>query len=102
MTHELGSQYRVRIVHEDETEELSEWMTGQAEVAQVISARRGAPIKAYWLQVRNVLCLDCLHREPTIAEFPLAVNAAENSRVPQRTASRLLGSCSSRTFSAGS
>ena len=29
MTHEHGSEYQVRIVHEDETEELSGWMNGQ-------------------------------------------------------------------------
>ena len=101
MTHEHGSQYRVRIVHEDETEELSGWMDGQEEVAQAITGRRRSPARAYWLQVRNILCLDCLHREVTIVEFPLTLTAAENTRYPRQTDGRLFGSASSRTSSAG-
>ena len=68
MTHEHGSEYQVRIVHEDETEELSGWMNCQEEVAQTLARLRGSPGKAYWLQVRNILCLNCLHRELTIVE----------------------------------
>ena len=54
MTHEHGSQYQVRIVHEDETEELSGWMNCQEEVAQAITRCRRSPAKAHWLQVRNI------------------------------------------------
>ena len=101
MTHEHGSEYQVRIVHEDETEELSGWMDCQEEVAQAIIGLRGSPAKAYWLQVRNILCLNCLQRELTIVEFPLVLTAAENPRVPRQTDKRLFGSASSRTSSAG-
>ena len=101
MTHEHGSEYQVRIVHEDETEELSGWMNCQEEVAQAITGLRRSPAKAYWLQARNILCLNCLHSEPTIVEFRLTLTAAENTRFPRQTDRRPFGFASSRTSSAG-
>jgi hypothetical protein len=101
MTHEHGSEYQLKIVHEDETEELSGWMKCQEEVAEAITRRRRSPAKAYWLQVRNILCLHCLQRKVTIVEFPLTLTAAENTRYPRQTERRLFGSASSRTSSAG-
>ena len=101
MTHEHGSQYRVRIVHEDETEELSGWMNCPEDVAQALRGLRGSPAKTYWLQVRNILCLNCLHRELTVVEFPVALTAAENTRLPRQTDRRPLRSASNRTSSAG-
>jgi hypothetical protein len=101
MTHEHGSEYQVRIVHEDETEELSGWMNCPDAVAQAITRLRRRPAKAYWLQVRNILCLDCLHRELTIVEFPLTLTAAENSRFPRQADRGLFNSASSRKSSAG-
>jgi hypothetical protein len=100
MTHEHGSQYRVRIVHEDETEEVSGWMNRQEEVAQALNGLRGSPAKAYWLQVRNILCLNCLQRELTVVELPLTLTAAENTRFPRQTDGRPLRSTSNRAFSA--
>jgi len=100
MTHELGSVYRVRIVHEDQTEELSRWMNCPEKVAQAITGLGGASAKAYWMQVRNILCLDCLSREQTIVEFPLALTASENTGFPRHTDIGSSGSASSRTSSA--
>ena len=100
MTHDHGSEYQVRIVHEDETEELTGWMTCQEEVAQAITGLRG-PAKAYWLRVRNILCLNCPDSELTIVEFPLTLTPAENNRFPRQTDRRFFGSASSRTSSAG-
>ena len=80
MTHVHSSEYQVRIVHEDETEELSGWMSRQEEIAQAITGLRGSPSKAYWLQIRDILCLNCLDRELTIVEFPLTPTVAENPR----------------------
>jgi hypothetical protein len=66
-----GNEYQVKIVHEDGTEELSEWMNNQEQVAQqamgAVHRRRG---KAYWLE-RNVLCPNCLDSEQRIVEYPL-------------------------------
>src|ERR1700674_1782098 len=100
MMHEHGSECRVKIVNEDQTEELSGWMNCQ-EAAQAISGFRGSPAKVYWLQVRNILCIDCLHRELTIVEFRLTLSAAANTRFPRQTDRSPFGSVSSRTSSAG-
>jgi hypothetical protein len=90
MAHEHGSEYQMRIVHEDETEELSGWMNCQEEVAQSIIGLRGSRAKAYWLRVRNIVCLNCLHRELTIVEFPLTLTAAENAHFPRQQTAGLL------------
>jgi hypothetical protein len=101
MTHEHGSEYQLRIVHEDETEELSGWMNFPEDVAQTITGLRGSPAKAYWLQVRNVLCFNCLHIGQKVVEFPLSPTAAENGRLPRQTGRRPSTSSSGRTSSAG-
>ena len=80
LTHKHSSEYQVKIVHEDETEELSGWMSRQEEIAQAITGLRGSPSKAYWLQIRDILCLNCPDRELTIMEFPLTPTVAENTR----------------------
>ena len=101
MTHEHGSEYQVRIVHEDETEELSGWMSSQEEVTKAIAGLRGSPAKAYWLQARNILCLNCLDREATIVEFRLTLTATVSTRSPQQIDRRTFASASSRRSSAG-
>jgi len=84
MMQEHGNEFQVRSVYEDETEELSGWMTCQEEVAQAITGLRGSPAKAYWLQVRNILCVNCLHTEQKVVEFPLTPTAAEHIRFPRQ------------------
>jgi hypothetical protein len=101
VTHEHGSEYQLRIVHEDETEELRGWMNCPEDVAQTITGLRGSPAKAYWLQIRNILCLNCQQREQTIVEFPLTPTAAENGRFPRQTDRRPFAAASGRTSSAG-
>ena len=71
MAHNHGSEYQVRIVHGDGTEELSGWLTSAEEVVQAIAADRKPPGKAYWLRARNVLCPDCPDREQRMVECPL-------------------------------
>jgi hypothetical protein len=98
MTHEHGSEYQVRIVHEDETEDLSGWMNCQEDVAKAITGLRGSPAKTYWLQVRNIRCLHCPDRELTIAEFRLSLT---RSRDRSLSTTDRQGSVSSRTFRPG-
>ena len=100
MTHEHASEYRVRIVHGDETEQLGGWMDCQ-QIAQAITELRESPPKAYWLQVRNILCLSCQQREQTIVEFRLTLNTAERTPFPRQNERRFFGSASSRASSAG-
>ena len=83
MMHEHGNEFQVRIVREDDTEELRGWMNCQEDVAQAITELRGSPANSYWLQVRNIICLNCLHRGLMIVEFPLTLTAAENTRFPR-------------------
>ena len=101
MTHDHGSEYQVRIVDEDDTEELSGWMNCPEQVAQAITGLRGSPAKAYWLQIRNIVCLNCLDNKLKMAEFPLTPTVAENARFPRQTDRRPFGSASTRTSSAG-
>ena len=101
MTHEHGNQYRVKIVSDNETEELSGWMNNPGEVAQIIAGRRESVADAYWLQVRNIVCPDCQHKELTIVESRLSPNVAENARLPPQSERRHFGSVSTRSSSAG-
>ena len=71
-SHNHGSEYRVKIVHEDGTEELSGWMNSEEQVAQVMAAVHNPQGKGYWVQVRNVLGPNCLDREQKIVECPFA------------------------------
>jgi len=85
MTHDHGSEYQLRIAHEDKTEELSGWMNSPEKVAQAMTVLRGAPAKAYWLQIRNILCHNCLDKELKMVEFPLTPTVAEDARFPRQT-----------------
>ena len=71
MAHDHGSEYQVRIVLEDGTEELSGWLNSAEQVAEAIAADRKPQGKAYWLRARNVLCTGCPDREQTIMECPI-------------------------------
>ncbi len=71
MAHNHGKEYQVRIVHEDGAEELSGWMQSEEQVAPALAAIRRPQGIAYWLRQRNVLCPDCLERDPDIWECPL-------------------------------
>jgi hypothetical protein len=71
MAHNHGSEYQVRIIRGDGTEELSGWLNSAEQVAQAIAADRKPQGKAYWLRARNVLCNDCPDREQRIVECPL-------------------------------
>jgi len=101
MTHDHGSEYQVRIVHKDETEELRGWMNRPEEVAQAITGLRGSLAKAHWLQIRDIFCFNCLDRKVTMVEFPLTPIAAEEARFPRQTDRRLLAPAPTRAPSAG-
>ena len=71
MAHDHGNEYQVKIVREDETGELSGWMSNAEQVAQAMAAVHRPRDKSYWLRERNVLCPNCLDREQSIVEYPL-------------------------------
>ncbi len=73
MTHTHGSDYQVKVIHEDGTEALSEWI-GHGNVAQTLVSLRKPQAKAYWLRERNIVvtvCPLCQDIEATIFEYPL-------------------------------
>jgi len=70
MAHNHGSEYQVRIVHEDGTEELSGWLNSAEQVAQIAASHRPQG-KVYALLERNVLCPNCLDRGQRVMEYPL-------------------------------
>ena len=71
MEHNHGSEYQVKTVRRDGTEELSGWMNNEEQVTLAMAAARRLQGKAYWLQERNVLCPNCLDREQRILEYTL-------------------------------
>ena len=71
MAHNHGNEYQINIVHEDGTEELSEWMNSQEQVIQAMAAVHRPQGNAYWLRERNIVCPHCLDREQKILEYPL-------------------------------
>lgn len=99
MTHEHGSEYQVRIVHDDETEKLSGWMNGQEEVSKAITGLRQSSAKAYWLQARNIRCPDCPQKESQIVEVRLTLTTSETIRFTGQRVGRPYVSI--RTSSAG-
>lgn len=80
MTHDHGNEFQTRVVRNGGTQVLSGWMNSQEEVIQAVTGLRGSPAEGYWLQVRNVRCLDCLHSDPTILEFPLNLTTLPRGR----------------------
>ena len=71
MAHNHGSEYQVRIVRGDGTEELSGWLNSAEQVAQAIAAGHRPQDKGYWLLERNVLCPNCLDSGQRVMEYPL-------------------------------
>jgi len=71
MAHDHGSEYQIRIVLEDGTEELSGWLNSPERVAQAIAVSHRPQAKAYWLLERDVLCSTCLDRGEQVMEYPL-------------------------------
>jgi len=74
--HNHGSEYQVKIVHEDGTELLSEWMGSEERVVEAVAAIRWDQGKTYWLQERNILCPACNTMGHRILEYPLTDNTS--------------------------
>ena len=69
--HNHGSEYQVKIVHEDGTELLSGWMTSEERVVEAVAAIQWVAGKTYWLQERNIVCPDCSNMGHRILEYQL-------------------------------
>ncbi len=86
MSHDHGSEYQIKIVHEDGAEEVSEWMTSEEQVVEMVASAHGQDSKAYWLRERNVLCPNCPVRKHRVEEYLIAnvrtPHSAEAGRHP--------------------
>ena len=83
MAHNHGSEYQVKVIHEDGTEVFSEWMEHE-NVEQTMAALRKPQARAYWLRERDVTlatCSLCRDRETAIAEYPLTDCLSPRSRL---------------------
>ena len=67
-----GSEFQIKVIHADGTEELGGWMKSETEVAQAVASAKSGRGKTYWLRKRDVVCPDCLDKEQQIIlEFPI-------------------------------
>jgi hypothetical protein len=71
MVHHHGSEYQVKIVHEDGTEILSGWMNSEERVVEAVAASPRVQGKAYLLPERNILCPACSNIGHRILEYPV-------------------------------
>ena len=83
MTHNHGSEYQVKVIHEDGTEVFSEWIA-QESIAYTMAALRKPQAKAYWLRERNVkvpFCALCQETETSVTEYPVTDHLSARSHV---------------------
>ena len=81
MAHDHGSVYQVKVIHQDGTEELSEWIE-QGDVPYTLAALHKPQATAYWLRERNVtvpFCPLCRDVETTVTEYPLTDHLSPRS-----------------------
>jgi hypothetical protein len=81
MTHNHGIECQIKVIHEDGTEVLSEWIEPR-NVDQTAAALRRPEARAYWLRERNVTvaaCPLCRDKETVIVEFPLTDSLSPRS-----------------------
>jgi hypothetical protein len=76
MGHEHGSEYQLKFVLHNGEEDLTGWLT-QDELMQAM-AEAMAKGRVFWLQERNIVCLECMDGEQQIFEYP--VGNTESSR----------------------
>jgi hypothetical protein len=82
MAHDHGSEYQVRVIHQDGTEALSEWME-HGRVAQAMACLQKPQAVGYWLRERNIIIAACPHCrgiEGAVAEYPLSAALSSRSR----------------------
>ena len=73
MAHNHGSEYQVKVIYADGTEQLSEWIE-QGNVAYTVAALHKPEAGAYMLRERNItvpFCPLCRDIETAVTEYPL-------------------------------
>ena len=73
MAHNHGSEFQIKVIHEDGTEELSEWIE-EGNIAYTMAALHKPQARDYWLRERSVtvpFCPLCRDVETSVTEYPL-------------------------------
>jgi hypothetical protein len=81
MAQHHGSEYQVKVIHEDGTETLSDWIE-HGDVGETMAAFRKPKSKAYWLRERSIsfaACPCCQNHDASIAEYPLTYSLSQGS-----------------------
>lgn len=81
MAHDHGSIYQVKVIHQDGTEELSEWIE-PGEIPYTLASLHKPQATAYWLRERNVtvpFCPLCRDVETTVSEYPVTDHSSLRS-----------------------
>jgi len=79
MPHSHSSEYQLKIVYADGTEELSVWMNSKEQITQAVSAIQRPQGKAYWLRQRSAV-LNGIEGEQQILEYPIATDPCARTR----------------------
>jgi hypothetical protein len=97
MVHHHGTEYQIRLIRENEPDELSEWIEAQ-NIASIMAAlqKRQAlhnrQVRAYWLRERNVRapgCSLCRDGDAEVTERPLVISASPRNH-PRNSNYRVL------------
>lgn len=72
MAHNHGSEYQIRIISDDGTEETTRWMSSQEQLAEAIASLQRTPGKSFWLRERNILCPTCCEQHQVMSDCPIA------------------------------
>jgi hypothetical protein len=79
--HNHGSEYQVKVIHEDGTEEFSEWIE-QGDLPYTLAALHKPQATAYWLRERNItvpFCPHCRDVETVVTEYPVTDHLSPRS-----------------------
>jgi hypothetical protein len=81
MARDHGNEYQVKVIYEDGTETLSDWIE-HGTVEQTMAAFRKPQVKAYWLRERSIThaaCPCCQNNDASITEYPLTASLSQRS-----------------------
>jgi hypothetical protein len=94
MAHYHDPEFQIRIIHDNGSEELTVWMTGEEELTRAIARISTGHYKAYWLRKRNVLCPECAEdqEQTIIVECPIATTPSARYRPKSARHTRAVGS----------
>jgi len=102
MAHNHGSVYQVKVIHQDGTEELSEWLEW-GDVPYTLASLHKPQATAYWLRERNVtapFCPLCRDVETAVSEYPLTDHLSLRSHAHDSSYLVLMGAKDSRAVPA--